>query len=77
MWLGSDSIPFCQLGMTKAKWDLLEELSELYGYWNRAYSFVQSIVNVKLSSLSKSQRKWLSEIILSLDNELYKRSWRL
>jgi len=77
VWLGSDRVPFQYLGMTRAKWDLLEELSMHSEYWSKAFGFVQSIVNVKLSSLGKAQRNWLTEIILSLDNELYKRSWRL
>ena len=77
MWHGSDKIPFGSLGMTKAKWDLLEELSKDSGYWKRALGFIKSITNRKLSSLSKSQRKWLDEIIFSLDEELEKKAWRL
>ena len=77
MWIGSEKVPFSYLGMTKSKWDLLEELSTNSGYWKRAYMFVQGISNRKLSSLSKPQRKWLDEIIFSLDDELDKRAWGL
>jgi len=77
MWIGSEKVPFSYLGMTKSKWDLLEELSSSCGYWKRTLMFIRSIANRKLSSLSKSQRKWLDEIIFSLDEELEKKAWRL
>jgi len=75
-WIGSDEVPFHDIGMTKDTWDLLEELSEGSSYWYGAYMFVKSIQNRKLSSLTSSQRSWLTSIISSLKVELDKRSWR-
>ena len=77
MWIGDDSIPFRSLGMTKPKWCLLKELSEVSDYWNAANKFIEHLRGVKLISLSKNQRIWLNEIMLALDDELTKKSWRM
>jgi len=74
-WYGS--VPFEDLGMTEAKMVLLEELMEDSDYWSRAYLFVHAITNRKLSSLSDYQRRWLTEIIIALDTELERKSWKL
>lgn len=74
-WIGL--VPFKDIGMTEAKMALLEELMEDDDYWSRAYLFVHSITNRKLYSLSDYQRRWLTEIILTLDNELERKSWKV
>jgi len=73
-WVGGT--PFEDLGMTQEKMDLLKELAEDNEYWERSNMFIRSITNRKLSSLSINQRRWLGDIILALDDELVKRSWR-
>ena len=72
-----DQVPFEDIGMTEQKMDLLKQLAEDNDYWKRAYRFVQSSTNRKLSSLSDNQRKWLTTIILDLDDELDKRGRRV
>lgn len=74
VWIGQ--VPFEDLGMTEDKMNLLKELAEDSSYWRRAHDFVQSITGCVPSSLSYDQRRWLTTIILSLDDELNKRSWR-
>jgi len=74
-WIGQ--VPFEDLGMTGDKMDLLKEVAEDNSYWKRAHDFVRSIVGRMPSSLSYSQRQWLTTIILDLDSELDKRSWRI
>ena len=56
---------------------LLKELAEDSDYWKRAHMFVRMAADRVLSSLSDKQRGWLTTIILDLDNELYKRSWKI
>lgn len=73
-WVGD--IPFADEGMTQEKLDLLAELSKENNYWKRAYLFVEAITNRKLSSLSNFQRRWLTTIMLDLDQELIRKSWR-
>jgi len=63
--------------MTEDKMDMLAELAEDSSYWKNAHDFIQSITGRVLSSLGYHQRRWLTTIILDLDNELYKRSWRI
>lgn len=75
-WIGSSRIPLSEIGMTEAKYSLLDELAGESGYWMRARAFVKVSANRKLSSLSDSQRKWLTTIIIDLGGELYKRSWQ-
>ena len=72
-WIGQ--VPFEELGMTEVKMTLLAELAEDSDYWKRAHGFIRSITGSVPSSLSHKQRSWLTTIILSLDDELYKRSW--
>lgn len=74
-WIGQ--VPFEDIGMTEAKMSLLGELAEDSSYWKRAHSFVQSIAGSVPSSLTYNQRQWLTTIILDLDSELDKRSWKL
>lgn len=73
-WVGQ--IPFEDIGMTEDKMDMLAELAEDNKYWKRAHSFVHSIAGSVPSSLSYNQRRWLNTIILGLDDELYKKSWK-
>lgn len=75
-WIGSNETPFAELGMTQDKLTLLQELAEDSPYWTRAHRFVNAVRNRRLSSLSDYQRRWLTTIIMDLDNELYKKSWR-
>ncbi len=75
VWIGQ--VPFEDIGMTEQKMDLLKELAEDSSYWKKAHDFVRSVVGRKPSSLTYNQRQWLDTIILGLDNELYKRSWRV
>ncbi len=70
-------VPFEDVGMTEGKMDLMKELAEDSSYWKRAHDFIQSIVGREPSSLTYSQRQWLNTIILGLDDELYKRSWKV
>ncbi len=74
-WIGQ--VPFEDIGMTEDKMGLLDGLAEDSSYWKRAHSFVQSIAGSVPSSLSYDQRRWLSTIILDLDSELDKRSWKV
>ena len=74
-WIGQ--VPFEDIGMTENKMDLLKELAEDSDYWKRAHMFVQLSANRVPSSLSHKQRSWLTTIILDLDIELDKRSWRM
>ncbi len=74
-WVGQ--VPFEDAGMTDQKMDLLKELAENNDYWKRAYQFVRSSANRKLFSLSDNQRRWLTTIILDLDDELHKRGQRV
>ncbi len=75
-WIGSPEVPFSSIGMTQEKMDLLEELSEEGGYWERACLFVRVATNRHLYSLTLRQRNWLTEIVFSLGIELEKRAWR-
>ncbi|MBA7704931.1 hypothetical protein ES703_113754 [subsurface metagenome] len=70
-------VPFEHIGMTEDKMSLLAELAEDSDYWKRAHVFVKLTANRVLSSLSHKQRSWLTTIILDLDNELHKKSWRI
>jgi len=72
-----DFIPLANLGMTCEKYALLEELAEASDYWAIAHVQVKTAANLKLSSLSNHLRRRLTSIILELDCELYKKSWRL
>ena len=74
-WIGQ--VPFEDIGMTEAKMDLLAELAEDSNYWKKAHSFIHSIAGSVPSSLSNNRRRWLTTIILDLDSELDKRSWKL
>ena len=73
-WVGET--PFEEIGMTKGKFDLLNELAYENDYWMKAHMFVKAVTNRKLSSLSDFQRRWLTTIIMDLEQELYKKSWR-
>jgi len=75
-WIGSQEPAFSEIGMTQDKMDLLGELVQDSDYWKRAWLFVKAVASRKLSSLSSNQRKWLTEIILDLDREMYDRAWR-
>lgn len=75
-WIGSNGVPFQDIGMTQRKWDLLKEMAEGGGYWATAYQFVRGVTNRKLPSLSLRQRNWLTEIITSLGEELNSKPWR-
>jgi len=72
-----DFIPFTDLGMTCEKYALLEELAGASDYWIIAHALVKAAANLKLTSLSYYLRRRLTSIILELDCELYKKSWRL
>ena len=74
IWVGST--PFKEIGMTVAKMELLEELAEDDNHWMKAHLFVKATTNRVLSSLSNYQRRWLTTIIMDLDIELQKKSWR-
>ncbi len=74
-WIGQ--VPFENLGMTEDKMTLLAELAEDSNYWKKAHGFIRSITGRVPSSLGPNQRRWLTTIILDLDNELHKRSWRI
>lgn len=73
-WVGQ--VPFEHLGMTEDKMDLLKELAEDNSYWKKAHGFIRSIAGSVPSSLSYNQRRWLNTIILGLDDELHRRSWK-
>ena len=75
-WVGSSKVPFHELGMTQEKLDLMEGLATENSYWRRCNMYVKAITGRKLTSLTNSQRRWLTTIIMDLDNELYKKSWR-
>lgn len=72
-WIGQ--VPFEDIGMTEDKMSLMKELAGDNSYWKKAHDFIQSIAGSVPSSLSYNQRRWLSTIILGLDDELHKRSW--
>ncbi len=76
MWIGSSEVPFSELGMTEEKFNLLKNLSGNSGYWMKAHAFVKAITYRKLSSLSDFQRRWLTTIIMDLETESYRKSWR-
>lgn len=76
-WIGSNGVPFEDLGVTEDKMNLLEELAEDNSYWKKAHDFLKSIVGRWPSSLTYNQRQWLTTIILDLDSELDKRSWKV
>ncbi len=71
-WIGK--APFQEIGMNEDKIELLKELARDGGYWSDANSFVLSISNRKLSSLSEKQRDWLYDISASLSVELDRRT---
>jgi len=75
-WIGSPEIPFTDIGMTQQKWDLLKELSGDGDYWFRAYYYLLAVRHRILSSLTSSQRGWITTIILSLDTEVERRAWQ-
>ena len=75
-WVGSSKVSFHDIGMTQEKLNLMERLSVESGYWRRCSMYVKAITNRKLTSLTNSQRTWLTTIIMDLGNELYKESWR-
>ncbi len=75
-WVGSPEVPFSEIGMTQEKLDLMKKLSMNNNYWLKCSTYVRAITNRKLSSLSSSQRSWITTIIMDLGNELYKESWR-
>lgn len=75
-WIGSDSIPFSEIGMTQSKFILLKELAEGSVYWKNALVFVNTFKDTKLSSMTNPQRCWLTTIILGLDDGLERGSWR-
>ncbi len=74
-WIGQ--VPFEDIGMTEDKMILLKELAEDSDYWKKAHGFIRSILGRVPSSLSHNQRSWLTTIILGLDDELNRRSWRV
>lgn len=75
-WIGSDAIPFSEIGMTQDKLTLLKELAGYTTYWRNALVFVNTFKNNKPSSMTDPQRRWLTTIMLGLDDELEKRAWR-
>ena len=73
----ADSIPLTGLGMTLEKYILLKELAETRSYWATAYTLVEAAADFGPTALSTHQRRMLSSIILELDYQLYRKSWKV
>lgn len=70
-WVGG--VPLLSQGMTQELMTLMEELAEGSEYWKTALSFVRSMSNRKIGTLSAKQQDWIHNIIASLKVELDKR----
>jgi len=64
-------IPFPEAGMTKEKYDVLQDLAQSGDeYWFTCWQFIRSNESLKVSALSVKQQDWLYSIIAGLDREI-------
>jgi len=69
-WIGDNSTPFTEYGMTDDKMKLLDSLSETSDYWKAARNFISQAKDMKTSALSPKQLDWIESICASLESEL-------